>query len=137
MSAVIQFQPAASAAPSIQSLIEARIKAKRDEEAAVEARRAIDASIADYFRDENKPEGSVTEKVGDLKVTVTYGVTRKVNVEELQKKWAKLSAAAQSAFRWKADVSVTELRKLEGKDVDAAAAFVTTSPASPQIKISA
>jgi hypothetical protein len=64
-------------------------------------------------------------------------VTRSVDTDSLSSDWAKLSAAAQAAFKWKADVSASELRKLEGKDAVAAVRYVTSKPASPSIKIEA
>lgn len=122
---------------TISELIAARIAAKRAEDAAVAERRRIDASIAELLKDANKPEGSVSQKSDGYKVTVTYKIDRKVDSDKLQAAWAKLSAAATQAFKWKADVSVSELRKLEGADAAAASVFITSKPASPQITIEA
>jgi len=122
---------------TIAELIAARIAAKRVEDAAVAERRRIDGAIAELLKDANKPEGSVSQKADGYKVTVTYKIDRKVDTDKLQAAWAKLSAAAAQAFKWKADVSVSELRKLEGADAAAAAVFITSKPASPSITIEA
>lgn len=122
---------------SISELIAARIAAKRVEDEAVAERRRIDGVIADLLKDANKPEGSISQKADGYKVTVTYKIDRKVDTDKLQAAWPKLSAAAAQAFKWKADVMVSELRKLEGIDAAAAAVFVTSKPASPSLTIEA
>lgn len=137
MSAVLSFSPAKPAGVSISDLVAARIQAKRAEDVAVEARRAIDVKIAESLRDPAKQEGTVSSAAGDYKVSVTYKIDRKVDTDALQAAWAGMSAEAQSAFKWKADVSVSAFRKLEGKAADAAAAFIESKPASPSIKIEA
>lgn len=122
---------------NLQELINIRIAAKRAEDEAVAERRRIDASIAELLKDPNKIEGSVSQKLEGYKVTVTYKIDRKADTEKLSADWAKLSAAAQAAFRWKADVSVSELKKLTGKDATAASAYITSKEASPSITIEA
>ena len=124
-------------AMTLTQLIAARIAAKRIEDQAVAERRDLDKQIAELLKDPNKPEGAISHKADGYKVTVTYKVDRKVDSEKLQAAWSKLSAAASAAFKWKADVSVTELRKLEGADAAAAAVFITSQPSSPSIKIEA
>lgn len=122
---------------TITELIAARIAAKRAEDSAIAERRRIDASIAELLKDPGKTEGSISQKADGYKVTVTYKVDRKVDSDKLQAAWPKLSAAAAQAFKWKADVSVSELRKLEGADAATAAVFITSKPASPSITIEA
>lgn len=122
---------------NLQDLINIRIAAKRAEDAAVAERRRIDATIADLLKDPNKPEGSISQKLDEYKVTVTYKIDRKADTDRLSADWAKLSAAAQAAFKWKVDVAVGELKKLTGKDATVAAAYVTSKEASPSITIEA
>lgn len=122
---------------SITELVAARIAAKRAEDDAVAERRRIDGQLADLLKDPNKTEGSVSQKVEALgvKLTVTYKVTRSVDAKKLQADWDKLPAGAQAAFRWKPDVSVSELRKLDGVDATVAAAYITSKSASPSVDI--
>lgn len=122
---------------SLTELVAARIAAKRAEDAAVATRREIDAQIATAMRDDSKPEGAVSEKLDGYKVICTYGVTRSVDTDRLSTDWTRLPAAAQAAFRWKADVAVSELKKLQAADAAIAAAYITSKPATPQIKVEA
>jgi hypothetical protein len=48
---------------TLQELINIRIAAKRAEDAAVQARRDVDAQIAELLKDPAKPEGAVSQKV--------------------------------------------------------------------------
>ena len=124
-------------AVSLASLIEARIAAKRAEDAAVQARRDIDAQLAELLKDAQKPEGAISQKVDGYKLTITYKLDRKVDSEELQKSWAKLPLDVQNVFKWKPELSLSEFRKLEDKAANSAARFFTTKEASPSIKIEA
>jgi capsid protein len=118
--------------------VAARIAAKRAEDAAIKARREIDTSIAELLKDANKPEGSVSQKLPEgYKVTVTYKMDRKVDTDKLTTNWAKLPLDVQAAFKWKADLSVSEFRKLEGKAALSASQYFTTKEASPSITIEA
>lgn len=124
-------------AATLTELIAARIAAKRAEDAAVAERREIDANIAALMKDANKPEGSVTERAGDWKVTVTYKLARKVDTSKLQDDWAKLPINVQAAFKWSADLSISELRKLEDKAALIASKYFETKEGSPSIEIKA
>lgn len=124
-------------AVSISELIAARISAKRQEDAAVQARREIDAQLAELLRDANKTEGSVSQKVEGYKVTCNYKLTRSVDSEKLTADWAKLPIDIQAAFKWAASVSVSELRKLDDKATLKASQYITTKEASPSITIEA
>jgi predicted NUDIX family NTP pyrophosphohydrolase len=122
---------------TLTELIAARIAAKRAEDAAVAARREVDAELAILLKERDMLEGTVSAKENGFKISVTYKLDRKVDTDKLQADWSKLSAAASAAFKWKADVSVSALRKLEGADAQAAAAYITTKPATPSITIEA
>ena len=122
---------------TLEQLITARLAAKRDEDAAVAARRALDGQIAELLKDPAKVEGTVSQKIEGYKISVTYAVSRKADADKLQKEWDKLPASVAAAFRWKPEVSTTEMRKLEGIDATVASSFITTTPASPSIKIEA
>ena len=123
---------------TINELVAARIAAKRAEDEAIAERRRIDASIAELLRDANKPEGSISQKLPEgYKVTVTYKLDRNVDTEKLTTEWSKLSLDVQAAFRWKADLSISEFRKLDEKAQRSAAQFFATKEASPSITIEA
>lgn len=122
---------------TLTELIAARIAAKRDEDAAIATRREIDAQLAEMMKDPAKPEGSVSAKENGYKVTVTYKIARAVDTDALTKAWGSLPKEVQDAFKWKADVSVSALRKLAPADAGKAAVFVTAKEASPSISIEA
>ena len=123
---------------SLSTLVAARIEAKRVEDAAVKARREVDAQIAEFLKDPNKLEGSVSQKLAEgYKVTVTYKLDRKVDTEALKTGWEKLPFDVQAAFKWKADLSISEFRKLDDKAQLNAGKFFTTKEASPSITIEA
>jgi hypothetical protein len=124
-------------AVTIEQLIAARLAAKRAEDAAIQARREIDEQITNLLRPADRLEGTVSEKAGEYKVSVTYKLTRSVSTEDLQKAWDKLTAEQQGAFKWKADVSVAALRKLDDKAQLGVSKFITSKPASPTITIEA
>jgi len=122
---------------TISELVAARISAKQAEDAAIAERRNIDAQLAELLKDPNKPEGAVSQRLEDMgvKLTVTYKINRSVDSKKLQAEWDKLSAGAQAAFKWKPEVSVSELRKLEGIDATVAAAYITAKPGAPAVDI--
>lgn len=122
-------------AVTLPELIAARVAAKAAEDAAIAERRRIDGEILVALSASAKVEGSVTTKTDTHKITVTYKVDRKVDTERLQAEWVKLPAAAQAAFKWKADVSVSELRRLSPVDVGLVAAYVTSKAATPSVTI--
>ena len=122
---------------TISELVAARISAKRAEDDAIAERRRIDGQLAELLKDPAKPEGSISQKLEDLglKLTITYKISRTVDSKKLTADWDKLPASAQVAFKWKPEVSVSELRKLEGVDATVAAAYITAKPASPSVDI--
>lgn len=122
---------------SISELIAARIAAKRIEDNAVQARRDIDEEITNFLRPADKLEGTVSEKTGEYKISVVYKISRSVATEDLQKVWDKLTVEQQGAFKWKADVSISALRKLDDKSIAIVSKLITSKPASPSITIEA
>jgi hypothetical protein len=122
---------------TINELVAARIAAKRAEDAAIKARREVDAQLAELLRDASKLEGSISQKLDGYKVTVTYKLDRKVDTEALTKAWDKLPLDVQAAFKWKADLSVSEFRKLDDKAQLNLSQYITTKEASPSITIEA
>ena len=124
---------------TISELVAARISAKLAEDEAIAERRRIDEQLAELLKNPEKPEGAISQKLEDmgLTLTVTYKINRSVDAKKLQAEWDKLSAGAQAAFKWKPEVSVSELRKLEGIDATVAAAYITSKPGAPSVEIKA
>lgn len=124
---------------TISELVAARISAKQAEDDAIAERRRIDEQLAELLKNPEKPEGAISQKLEDmgLTLTVTYKINRSVDAKKLQAEWDKLSAGAQAAFKWKPEVSVSELRKLEGIDATVASAYITSKPGAPSVEIKA
>jgi hypothetical protein len=122
---------------TLDTLIAARLSAKRTEDAAVQARREVDEQISELLRPANKLEGTVSEKIGGYKISVGYKLARSVDTAELQKAWDALTAEQQGAFKWKADVSLSSLRALDEQSESIVSKFITTKPATPSITIEA
>jgi len=124
---------------TISELVAARISAKLAEDEAIAERRRIDEQLAELLKNPEKPEGAISQKLEDmgLTLTVTYKINRSVDAKKLQAEWDKLSAGAQAAFKWKPEVSVSELRKLDGIDATVAAAYITSKPGAPSVEIKA
>ena len=82
------------------------------------------------------PSGEGTLKQDE--VTVAFKVTRKVDSDALFAVYGDLSDNAKKAFRFKADVSLTQYRALSEFDAatfNKVAAFVTTTPAKPTVTL--
>lgn len=116
----------------LDMLIQARIRAKREEDQAIERRREVDAAILGLLP---KSDGATTTRVGDFKIVTTYGVTRTVDTETLKAKYTELSPALQAAFRFKADVDAKGWKALSQGDLVVAAQFVNTKPSAPSLKL--
>lgn len=122
----------------LKLLVTQRMNFKRQEELAISQRRAIDALIAEMLP---AAEGkrTVTESIDDgalkIKVSVERGETNKVDTESLQRDWAKLTPAAAEAFRWKAEIDARKFAQLADASARIASRYITTTPATPSIKI--
>lgn len=110
---------------------------KKLEDEARAKRAEVEALICEELRD-GGDEGTTTAKLDTVKVTVTRKMNRSVDTAALQAAWTTLPAFAQAAFTWKADISLTLLRKLQndhpGLYADAAR-FITTKPARASVKV--
>lgn len=112
-----------------------RVPAKKAEDEASAARRSIDKQIADLLADPNKPEGTVSQAPEGFKVTVTYGVTRKLDTKHLQADWTKLPAAVQGCVNWKAELSTTQFRNLDMDAVLVLSTYMESKPSAPTVKV--
>jgi hypothetical protein len=120
---------------TIEKLVELRITAKKNEDDAIAHRRGIDDQIAALMRDPTKPEGTVSKNLGTRKLSVQYGITRKVNSEVLGAAWMDLPEAVQGAFKWSADVAVKNLKALDAKLTLEAAQFIESKASTPSVKL--
>jgi hypothetical protein len=118
----------------ITELTAALRKAKLTEATAKAERLRLEDLIEKQFTKPDGGEGTHT----DEEVKITWKINRTVDTTAVQAGWDNLTANAQKAFRWKADVDLTQLRAL--KDLDSAAyaqaaEFITSKPAKPSIEL--
>lgn len=119
---------------TLAELKTAWLAAKAAEAAAQQERRAIEDAMLAMLP--SKTEGTVTDK--DSGITAAFKVTRKVDTQALQARWATLPGRAQEAFTWKAEASAKQLKALAEFDeasYQAASEFITTTPARPVISV--
>ncbi len=124
-----------SAPHHLPTLAAAWLQAKADEDAAKARRYEIEKEIVAAVPVND--EGTAKTEVGALRVSVTAKLTRSVDTEALQGAWASLQPTVQKAFNWKADLSVSALRRLDEQEAAQALRYVTTKPAKPAVKVEA
>ena len=118
---------------TISELSAAWLQAKADEDAARAARLEIEAAIVAAIP--GPDEGTTSTETEAVKVSVTRKLTRSVDTEALQSAWMSLQPTVQKAFTWKADLSVSVLRKLDDQESAQALRFITTKSAKPAVKV--
>lgn len=120
-------------------LLGQRAAAKQAEDQAIAARRAIDAKIIAAIDKPASGEGTssrlLTHEDGTEKITVSYGVDRKVDTEAVKTDHDKLPAAVQAVFRWKAELDTKAYKALASDDALVAAKYVTAKPSTPSVKV--
>jgi hypothetical protein len=121
-------------ATTLSALAAAWRAAKRQEDDARARRYAIEAQICMELPLDGK-EGTRTEKLDSVKVSVTYGLTRSVDTGALQDSWSAFDSCEQAAFRWKAELNAKEFRALAPSSQTMLARFITTKPAKPSVKV--
>lgn len=119
----------------LPALAAAWLQAKADEDAAKTRRYEIEKEIVAAVP--VKDEGTAKTEVGALRVSVTTKLTRSVDTDALQTAWASLQPTVQKAFNWKADLSISALKRLDEQEAAQALRYVTTKPAKPAVKVEA
>ena len=122
--------------PPLPVLITSLRAAKQMEDSAAAQRLDIEKQILLHYADQEKTDGSITDK--DNGITISYGVTRKVNTDALREAWATLSENMQKAFTWEAKVVTKTLKAIQDLDPRAYAQlsnFITTTPKKTSIQL--
>jgi predicted NUDIX family NTP pyrophosphohydrolase len=120
---------------TLADLAQKRVMLKKAEDEAIAARRAIDELISSQLAKAGTTEGTVTEKLDGFKVSVSYGVTRKLDTKKLQADWEKIPARVRECINWKADLSTSGFRTLDNESVKALSDYMETKPATPTVKV--
>lgn len=119
----------------LPTLAAAWLQAKADEDAAKTRRYEIEKEIIAAVP--VKDEGTAKTEVGALRVSVTTKYTRSVDTEALQTAWASLQPTVQKAVNWRADLSISALKRLDEQETAQALRYITTKPAKPAVKVEA
>jgi hypothetical protein len=123
----------------IATLVAAWQAAKAAEKAANQQRLEIEEQIVAALPP-TQLECTVSEKLDGVRVSVSYGINRKVDTEKLREIWDRLPVAAQHAFRWKAEPDMKKLRAIRELLPDAyaaAAAVIEAKPAKASVTVEA
>lgn len=118
---------------TLNELSAAWLACKHAEDAARARRYEIEAQIAALIP--GGDESTAAANLDGVKVTVTRKLTRSVDTPALQEHWSFLPPQAQAAFTWKADVSLSALRKLDADAAAHVARYITTKPAKAGVKV--
>ena len=121
---------------TLEQLASAWQAAKADERAANARRLEIEEQIVEALP--LADEGTQTVEAGPYKVKVTTKISRSVDTKALQAHWNSLSAFAQDVFTWKADLSLSALRRLQENHPSlypSIATYITSKPAKPAVVV--
>ena len=119
---------------TITNLVAQLRQAKQAETDAKAERLRLEELIEKQFTKPDGGEGTHT----DEEVKITWKINRTVDTAKVQVSWDSMNTNAQKAFRWKAEVDLTQLRALADLDPGAyaqAAAHITSKPAKPTIEL--
>ena len=133
MNAIAKLKPA----PTLESLTLALVLAKDEERTLIERRRAIEDQIAEMLPTDAL-EGSISCVIGDYRIAVKRGLTRKVDSNKLRKIWDDLTPDQQDCFNWSATIALPMMRglqKFSATDYAALAAVIETKPARPAVTV--
>lgn len=122
--------------PPLEVLLASLRAAKQMEDAAAAQRLDIEKQILLHYAGQEKTEGSITDK--DHGITLTYGVTRKVDSDALSRAWNALSENVQKAFAWEAKVvtkTLKAIQELDPKTYAQLSNFITTTPKKTSVTL--
>jgi hypothetical protein len=113
------------------------IKAKEDERAATERRRAIEDHLAMRFEVPADLDGTKNVKQGGYSFKVVGRLTRKVDSDMLQELAAEhgLSDHLSSLFRWKPEIDMKTWRAADPSITGPLAGAITVQPGRPSFAI--
>ena len=107
------------------------------EAACLEARLAIEEKIVALT--EKKEEGTVSTRTEFYKISVTFGIDRKVDAEIARSLADEMDAERYARiFRWKPEVSVSELKYLKDNNPEVfrqVSRALTAKPTKPSVKV--
>lgn len=120
-----------------QTLINAWVQAKKDEQTAVEWRRRVEDALLKALSLDSAFEGTENFELHGHKVKIVGRMTRKVDQERLQDIAAEhgLSQHLPALFRWKAEINASAWKAADPAITQPLLGAVTTSPGRPSFSI--
>ncbi|CAK0746971.1 conserved hypothetical protein [Gammaproteobacteria bacterium] len=107
--------------------------AKNRETLAIAERRDLAKKLEELIS--GPDEGTAHAEDGDYKVTVTRKLSRVVDNKRLQSEWRDIPEKAQGAFKWVAELSLSNYRHLDEESMAVADSYITSKPASSAIEV--
>jgi hypothetical protein len=122
---------------SIDLLISAWVKAKAEEQAAVEWRRTTEDRILKVLSLAPEFEGTENFDTGDFKLKIVGRHNRKIDAEKLQLLAAEngLSEHLSALFRWKPDINAAAWKAADESITNPLLDAITTTPGRPSFAI--
>jgi hypothetical protein len=122
---------------NIDVLISAWVKAKAEEQAAVEWRRTTEDRILKVLSLAPEFEGTENFDTGDFKLKIVGRHNRKIDAEKLQLLAAEngLSEHLSALFRWKPDINAAAWKAADESITNPLLDAITTTPGRPSFAI--
>ena len=123
----------------LAALIHQWTAAKAAERAAAAQRLSIEEQIVVALPGDG-PESTAKAEAAGHRIKVTYRVARSVDSDALMALWPSLAAKSQGCFKWKADIKLAELRKVQKylpSEYATLAKLIEAKPAKPSVTVEA
>jgi hypothetical protein len=118
-------------------LAKALAAAKKAEDAAIKARRAIEDELVAMLKVDPTKEGTRTEKLSGAKLKFVGRMNRKIDDEKLQElaREAGVYEHLPSLFRWKPEIKMKEWKVADASITKPLLPAITTTPGRPSVSV--
>ena len=122
---------------ALENLSQAWMNAKQNEQAAIDARRAVEDQLVKLLGVDPSDEGTDTREIGLYQVKIVGRLTRKVDSDLVQEIAAEhhLSEHLPQLFRWKPEINMTAWKRADEKITRPLLGAITTTPGRPSFTI--
>ena len=118
---------------NIEMVADKIVELKRREAIAKEERAMLEEQLAKEISD--RVEGTASLVAGSYKVTVTSKLTRTLDYPAYQAIEADIPEGVRCVVRFKPELDLKKLRAMDAVRPGFSAAFITTKPARPTVKV--
>lgn len=122
---------------TLESLSEAWINAKQNEQMAIDARRSVEDQLVKLLNVDPSEEGTDTRTIGPYDMKIVSRLTRKVDSDKVQELAAEhgLSEHLPQLFRWKPEINMTAWKRADERITRPLLGAITTTPGRPSFTI--